>query len=165
MTDPVVTHVSGGRLAIPTATPSHQPYIPALLHQTKHWGDDPSEDKLMYSERQVRDVPHPATNKPKNEEFFVYDRNGVPIPNLDLIRGHFLAEGRLTEQQAMYILVKAIDLFSREPNLLSVPSPVIGESPYATSLHHCFTMRYLSLRRRSRPVREYRTSLVAQPIH
>ena len=77
MGDPVVTHVSGGKLAIPTVTPSHQPYMPVLLHQTKYWDGDSSEDKLMYSERQVRNVPHLATNRPKNEESFVYDRNGV----------------------------------------------------------------------------------------
>lgn len=86
------------------------------------------DDKPKYTERQVENVAHPATNKPKDEEFFSYDRSGAAIPNLDFIREHFLAEGRLTEQQAIYILERATDLLSREPNLLSVPSPVTGES-------------------------------------
>ncbi|KAF9653553.1 Metallo-dependent phosphatase [Thelephora ganbajun] len=82
------------------------------------------EETEKYTERQVKDVPHPATNRPTDEEFFAYDRNGAPIPSLDFIRGHFIAEGRLTEQQAIYILERTTDLLSREPNLLSVPSPV-----------------------------------------
>lgn len=123
------------------------------------------EDKPKYSERQVKNVDHPATNKPKDEEFFAYDRNGAPIPNLDFIRGHFLAEGKLTEQQAIYILERATDLLSREPNLLSVPSPVTGESPCAISACPFLTMPYLSLRRHSRPVCGYQTSLVAQPTY
>ena len=123
------------------------------------------DDKPKYSERQAKDVPHPATNKPKDEEFFAYDSNGARIPNLDFIRAHFLAEGKLTEQQAIYILERATDLLSREPNLLSVPSPVTGESRYATSASCCLTIRYPSLRRHSRPVCGYQTSLVAQPTH
>ena len=87
------------------------------------------DDKPKYAERQCKNVPHPATNRPTDDQFFAYDRNGVPIPNLDFMRGHFLSEGRLTEQQAIYILERATDLLSREPNLLPVPSPVTGESP------------------------------------
>ena len=101
------------------------------------------ENTPDYTERPVKNVPHPATNKPKDDEFFAYDRNGAPIPNLDFIREHFLAEGRLTEQQAIYILDRATDLLSREPNLLSVPSPVTGEFP-APSM--CATIsRYATL--------------------
>lgn len=87
------------------------------------------EETPLYAERQCKNVPHPATNRPTDDEFFLYDRNGAPIPNLDFIRTHFLSEGRLTEQQAIYILERTTDLLSREPNLLSVPSPVTGEFP------------------------------------
>jgi hypothetical protein len=86
------------------------------------------EEKPNYTDRQAKNVPHPATNRPTDEEFFARDRNGATIPNLDFIREHFLAEGRLTEQQAIYILERATDMLSREPNLLTVPSPVTGES-------------------------------------
>ena len=134
MEDPAVTHVGAG---------------------------NSSEDKLKYLERQVKSVPHPATSKPNDEEFFAYGPDGARIPNLDFIREHFLVEGKLTEQQAIYIVERVTDVLSREPNLLSVPSPVIGRSPYATSVYHCLTTHYLSLRRRSRPVREYRRSSVA----
>ena len=123
------------------------------------------EDTPKYTDRQAKDVPHPATNKPKDEEFFAYDRNGAAIPNLDFIRAHFHAEGRLTEQQAIYILERATDLLSREPNLLSVPSPVTGEPPYAIGACPCLTIRRLSLRRHSRPVCRYLTSPVALSTH
>jgi len=123
------------------------------------------EDKPKFTDRQTKDVPHPATNRPKEQEFFTYDRNGAVIPNLDYIRGHFHAEGRLTEQQAIYILERATDLLSREPNLLPVPSPVTGEFPYPIDACPCLTIHYLSLWRHSRPVCRYRLSLVAQSIH
>ena len=123
------------------------------------------EDKLDYTERRVKNVPHPATNRPKDEEFFTYDRHGHRIPNLDYTREHFLAEGRLTEQQAIYVLERATDLLSREPNLLSVPSPVTGESPSPIGARHCLTVHYLSLRGHPWPVCGYRTPAVAQPIY
>lgn len=93
------------------------------------------DDTPKYTDRQVANVPHPATNRPTEKEFFTYDRNGFKIPNLDFIRQHFLDEGKLTEEQAIYILERATDLLSREPNLLSVPSPVTGKSPYAVGAH------------------------------
>lgn len=118
-----------------------------------------------YTERPVKNVPHPATNKPKDDEFFTKDRNGAPIPNLDFIRGHFLAEGKLTEQQAIYILERTTDLLSREPNMLSVPSPVTGESQRPIGARHCLMIHYPSLRRHSRPVCKYQTLAAAQSTH
>lgn len=123
------------------------------------------DDKLDYTERRVKNVPHPATNKPRDDEFYVRDRNGAPIPNLDFIRGHFLAEGKLTEEQAIYILERTTDLLSREPNLLSVPSPVTGEYPYSICARRCLTIRHLSLWRYSRPICGYPIPAVARSIH
>jgi hypothetical protein len=115
-------------------------------------------------ERQCKNVAHPATNKPKDEEFFIFDRNGPSIPNLDFIREHFLAEGRLTEEQAIYILERTTDLLSREPNLLSVPSPVTGESSYSINARNRLKKRCPSLWRHPRPVCRYRIPAVAQSI-
>ena len=123
------------------------------------------EEQPNFTERQVKNVPHPATNKPRDEDLFTYDRNGAPIPNLDFIREHFLAEGRLTEKQAIYILERTTDLLSREPNLLSVPSPVTGESPYAIGVRHRLTTRCLSLWRHPWPICMYPLLAVKQPIH
>lgn len=79
------------------------------------------------AERKVPSVPPPATTKPTDEQFFVYDRHGTVMPNADFLKIHFLREGRLTEQQATFILERATQLLSREPNLLAVQSPVTGE--------------------------------------
>src|SRR5579872_1786716 len=67
------------------------------------------ENQPLYTERQCKNVPHPATSRPRDDEFFMYDRNNNPIPNLDFIRKHFLSEGRLTEQQAIYLLERTTD--------------------------------------------------------
>ena len=117
------------------------------------------EEQPSYAERHCPNVPHPATKRPTDEEFFQYDRKGAPIPNLDFIRAHFHAEGRLTEQQAIYILERTTDLLSREPNLLSVPSPVTGESSSAIGALHRLIPR-LSLRRHPWTVCRYRTPAV-----
>jgi len=138
----------------PPRRESQRSYIRSAAYQIAHtpktapqeFPGSFEESTPDYTERQVKNVPHPATNRPKDEEFFTYDRNRVLIPNLDFIREHFLAEGRLTEEQAIYILERTTDLLSREPNLLSVPSPVTGEPPYPIGARHCLTIRYLSLR-------------------
>lgn len=123
------------------------------------------DDNLKYAERQCKNVAHPATTRPTDKEFFVYDRNGAPGPNLDFIRSHFLAEGRVTEQQAIYILERATDLLSREPNLLSVPSPVTGELSRAISAPNRLTIHYLSLWRHPWAVCRYRAHAVGQLTH
>lgn len=122
------------------------------------------EEKPLYGERQCKNVPPPATSRPNDEQFFLYDRSGAPMPNLDFIRKHFLDEGRLTEQQAIYILERTTDLLSREPNLLSVPSPVTGELPRAIGVCNSLT-RSSSLRRHSWAVCRYRPPTVAQSIY
>jgi len=122
------------------------------------------EEKPLYGERQCKTVPPPATNKPTDEQFFLYDRSGAPMPNLDFIRKHFHDEGRLTEQQAIYILERTTDVLSREPNLLSVPSPVTGEPPCAIGVHNDLT-RSSSLWRHSWTICRFRPRTVAQSIY
>jgi hypothetical protein len=94
------------------------------------------DNSPQFTERQCKNVDHPATNKPTDEQFFAKDRK---TPDLDFIRAHFLAEGKLTEEQAIYILGMATDLLSREPNLLSVASPVTGESSDTIDARHRLT--------------------------
>jgi len=157
----------------PRREPLRSDYLKSAAYQIAHtprtapqeFPGSFGENKLDYTERLIQNVPHPATNKPKDDEFFTYDRNGARIPNLDFIRGHFLAEGKLTEQQAIYILERTTDLLSREPNMLSVPSPVTGKSHRLIGARRCLTIRHPSLRRHSRPVCKHQTSAVAQSIH
>ncbi|KAI0828560.1 Metallo-dependent phosphatase [Trametes gibbosa] len=76
-------------------------------------------------ERQAPHVPPPATQLPTDAQFYVRDpHTGRDRPNVEFLREHFLREGRLSHDQAMFILDQTTDLMSREPNLLQVPSPV-----------------------------------------
>ncbi|KAF8154774.1 Metallo-dependent phosphatase-like protein [Crassisporium funariophilum] len=45
-------------------------------------------------------------------------------PNHEYLKKHFFHEGRVTETQALYILEAATNVFSREPNMVPVKSPV-----------------------------------------
>jgi len=44
--------------------------------------------------------------------------------NHEYLKNHFHREGRLTETQALYILEQATNVLSREPNMVTVKSPV-----------------------------------------
>lgn len=58
---------------------------------------------------------------------------GVHRPNVQLLRDHFLNEGRLTEHQALWILEQAATLLAQEPNMLQIEGPVTGE-------YHCLLL-------------------------
>ncbi|KAF9559982.1 Metallo-dependent phosphatase [Agrocybe pediades] len=73
--------------------------------------------------RPLPQVPPPAAHKPADEDFYVYDGHEKKV-NCAYLRNHFINEGRLTEQQALYILESAANILSREPNMVPVKSPV-----------------------------------------
>ncbi|THH01606.1 hypothetical protein EW026_g1105 [Hermanssonia centrifuga] len=76
-------------------------------------------------ERQVKSVPPPYAHTPPDELFYLQDPStGVLKPNVELLKDHFLHEGRLTEPQAMFILEQTTALMRTEPNMLHVASPV-----------------------------------------
>ncbi|KAG2231630.1 hypothetical protein INT48_006386 [Thamnidium elegans] len=68
------------------------------------------------------DVPAPATSLPTDEEFWSKERPG--LPDIKFLKDHFYREGRLTEEQAVYILEKGTEIFKTEPNLLEVGAPI-----------------------------------------
>ncbi|KAF9812448.1 hypothetical protein IEO21_06210 [Rhodonia placenta] len=70
-------------------------------------------------------VSPPIPYTPRDEDFYVPDvQAGIHRPNVDLLRHHFWNEGRLTEQQALFILGQTTAMLSREPNMLHVEGPV-----------------------------------------
>ncbi|KAJ3101236.1 3',5'-cyclic-nucleotide phosphodiesterase (PDEase) (3':5'-CNP), partial [Physocladia obscura] len=73
-------------------------------------------------ERVIKDVPAPAVNVPTAAEFF------SPInptkPNLAFLKDHFLHEGRLTEEQALFIVHEGTRILKTEPTLLDIAAPV-----------------------------------------
>lgn len=47
-------------------------------------------------------------------------------PDIAFLKNHFYREGRLTEEQAIYILEKATEILRSESNLLEVDAPITG---------------------------------------
>lgn len=73
-------------------------------------------------------VRPPATQPPDDQDFYVPDvQAATHRPNVRLLRDHFFNEGRLTEQQALWILDQATTLLTQEPNMLQIDGPVTGE--------------------------------------
>lgn len=72
----------------------------------------------------VIEVPAPAVCVPTEEQFWSSERPGYP--DLDFLKRHLYREGRLSEEQAIYIINKATDIFKQEPNLLHVAAPITG---------------------------------------
>jgi serine/threonine-protein phosphatase 2B catalytic subunit len=79
----------------------------------------------------------PATRVPTDEEFFSPDDPSKP--NLAFLKNHFYHEGRLTIDQALYIISIATDILKTEPNVLEVDAPVTRMRLLAPSSAFQFT--------------------------
>ncbi|KAI9337646.1 serine/threonine-protein phosphatase 2B catalytic subunit A1 [Pilaira anomala] len=73
-------------------------------------------------DRICKNVEAPAYQKPTNQELWSTEQPG--LPNLLFLKEHFRREGRLTEEQALYILNSTNDLLKNEPNLLRISAPI-----------------------------------------
>ncbi|KAF3090395.1 3',5'-cyclic-nucleotide phosphodiesterase (PDEase) (3':5'-CNP) [Orbilia oligospora] len=73
-------------------------------------------------ERVIKDVQAPATQKPTDEQF--YDPTDATKPNLTFLKQHFYREGRLTEEQALFIIQRGTEILRKEPNLLEMDAPI-----------------------------------------
>lgn len=77
-------------------------------------------------ERQIKDVQAPAFRKPTDEQFY-HDETRTK-PDIAFLKNHFYREGRLTDEQALFILKEASKVLREEPNLLEVDAPITGAS-------------------------------------
>ncbi|RDI84316.1 Kynurenine 3-monooxygenase [Venturia inaequalis] len=74
------------------------------------------------AERVCKDVQAPAFHPPTEDQFFSpTDRKK---PNLQFLKQHFYREGRLTEEQALWIIRKGTEVLKAEPNLLEMDAPI-----------------------------------------
>lgn len=103
---------------------------------TVHVQDDGTT--ISTTERVVKDVQAPAFYKPTREQFF--DKNDGTKPDIHFLKNHFYREGRLTDEQAIFILTEASKILKEEPNLLEVDAPITG----ACSAHHILITYSLS---------------------
>lgn len=63
-------------------------------------------------------------------------------PDIAFLKNHFYREGRLTEEQAMYILEKATEILRAESNLLEVDAPITGTTRVLCIIA-CVSARFL----------------------
>lgn len=87
---------------------------------TVHKMEDGSTTSTV--ERVVKTVRAPAWQKPTDEQFF--DRNDPTKPDLKFLKEHLYCEGRLTDEQALYIINQTTKILANEPTLLDVAAPV-----------------------------------------
>ncbi|GAA5970031.1 hypothetical protein JCM8115_002713 [Rhodotorula mucilaginosa] len=73
-------------------------------------------------ERVIKDVQACASQKPTDEQF--YSDATRTKPNIAFLKNHFYREGRLTDEQALFILTEATKILREEPNLLEVDAPI-----------------------------------------
>lgn len=60
--------------------------------------------------------------KPTDEQFF--EDSTQSKPDITFLKSHFYREGRLTEEQALWIIRKGTELLRAEPNLLEMDAPI-----------------------------------------
>ena len=70
--------------------------------------------------RQIKEAKEP--NRHLLEDLWLADDK----PDVDKLKDHLFAEGRLKKDDAVKIIKLATELFRKEPNLLEVPQPVTG---------------------------------------
>ncbi|KAJ1329109.1 serine/threonine-protein phosphatase 2B catalytic subunit [Microdochium nivale] len=73
-------------------------------------------------ERVCKDVQAPAMYKPTDEQFFTDETHTKP--DIAFLKQHFYREGRLTEEQALWILKTGTEVLRQEPNLLEMDAPI-----------------------------------------
>jgi len=63
---------------------------------------------------------------PTDAQFF--SRQDPTKPDIAFLKNHFYREGRVSEDQALWIIEKATTLLRAEPNILQVDAPITGQS-------------------------------------
>lgn len=71
---------------------------------------------------QVTDVQAPAFHPPTQDQFL--SPHDPTKPNLQFLKTHFYREGRLTEEQALWIIQLGTEVLKNEPNLLEMDAPI-----------------------------------------
>ncbi|KAI3339785.1 serine/threonine-protein phosphatase 2B catalytic subunit [Ustulina deusta] len=87
---------------------------------TIHTMEDGSQ--VNTTERVCKEVQAPAMFKPTDEQFFEDDSHTKP--NIAFLKQHFYREGRLTDDQALWIIQAGTELLRKEPNLLEMDAPI-----------------------------------------
>ncbi|PVF96761.1 Metallo-dependent phosphatase [Serendipita vermifera] len=77
-----------------------------------------------YTKRVVKEVK-PPKGIPSDEEFYEAElEDGLRVPNTVFLREHFYHEGRLSEDQTIFLLQRVTEIFRKESNVLRLYGPV-----------------------------------------
>ncbi|KAG9245445.1 serine/threonine protein phosphatase 2B catalytic subunit [Calycina marina] len=87
---------------------------------TLHTMEDGTQVSTM--ERVCKDVQAPAMYPPTDDKF--YSPQDRSKPNLAFLKQHFYREGRLTEEQALFIIHEGTKVLKQEPNMLEMDAPI-----------------------------------------
>lgn len=107
-------HVDNAIRAIRQKRPP--PEIDFTIHTMEDGG------QVNTTERVCKEVQAPATFKPTDEQFF--EDESHTKPNITFLKQHFYREGRLTDEQALWIIKTGTELLRQEPNLLEMDAPI-----------------------------------------
>ncbi|KAJ5318995.1 Serine/threonine-specific protein phosphatase/bis(5-nucleosyl)-tetraphosphatase [Penicillium brevicompactum] len=87
---------------------------------TLHTMEDNTQVSTM--ERVVKEVQAPALSYPPDDMFWSPDDPSKP--NLQYLKQHLYREGRLSEEQALWIIHAGTEVLRSEPNLLEMDAPI-----------------------------------------
>ncbi|KAJ7512438.1 serine/threonine-protein phosphatase 2B catalytic subunit A1 [Mycena galericulata] len=97
----------------------NRPPVPEIDY-TQHVLEDGTS--ISTQERVIKDVQAPSANIPTASQFF--SSADQSKPDIAFLKNHFYREGRLSEEQALFILAKGTEMLRREPNVLNVDAPI-----------------------------------------
>ncbi|KAJ7718693.1 serine/threonine-protein phosphatase 2B catalytic subunit A1 [Mycena maculata] len=97
----------------------NRPPVPEIDY-TQHTLEDGT--CISTQERVIKDVQAPSASIPTASQFF--SSTDQSKPDIAFLKNHFYREGRLSEEQALFILAKGTEMLRREPNVLSVDAPI-----------------------------------------
>ncbi|KAL0572654.1 3',5'-cyclic-nucleotide phosphodiesterase (PDEase) (3':5'-CNP) [Marasmius crinis-equi] len=89
---------------------------------TQHTLEDGST--INTQERVIKDVQAPAMFIPTPQQFFANHGQDTTKPDIGFLKNHFYREGRLSEEQALWILERGSEILRKEPNVLNVDAPI-----------------------------------------
>ncbi|KAI9779652.1 MAG: 3',5'-cyclic-nucleotide phosphodiesterase (PDEase) (3':5'-CNP) [Peltula sp. TS41687] len=87
---------------------------------TLHTMEDGTQVSTL--ERVCKDVQAPAFHTPSEDQ--IRSPQDPSKPNLPFLKQHFYREGRLTEDQALWIIESGTEVLRSEPNLLEMDAPI-----------------------------------------
>ncbi|WFD32816.1 protein-serine/threonine phosphatase [Malassezia sp. CBS 17886] len=92
------------------------PEIDFTIHTTEEG------EQVSTRERVIKDVQAPAFHPPTPEQF--WSQKDPSKPDVQFLKNHFYREGRLTDEQAKFIITSATETLRAEPNLLELDAPI-----------------------------------------